>query len=268
MKAIRLMLVLWGLIAAGVSWAGVMSDADLKRLPPYCHARLNTSLDSPESKAWFAAIGSNYLDFYHYCGGLNLMNHYWSARNAKERTAILQQAKGEFDYMVSHERPDFTMRADLYTNRGEVLWLMKKAGEAIRDLNTAISADPKKARAYALLADVHMGSKDRAKALEVIAQGLRFIPDSKALRRRYLELGGKEPFPEPLPEARAESAAVKPADQVQPAPKTEPAAAKPAKDSAGPQEPQNATNEVQEKPETASQIGNRKNPYCRFCPPE
>jgi tetratricopeptide (TPR) repeat protein len=273
MKVILVMLGLFGIVAVGASRAAdvlpyEISAEEMKRLPPYCHARMKTPWGSPESNAWRERIGENYLDFFHYCHGLNFVNRYWGARSAKERGYYLTQAEAEFNYMVNAEKPDFTMRADLYANRGEVLRLMGKTGEALRDFNTAISADPKQARVYLQLADVYLGAKERAKALEVIAQGLRYNPDSKALRRRYLELGGKEPFPEPVPGARAEPAAVKPAEAAQPEPKTEPATQKSNVNGVEAVPPQNATGEAAAKPDAAAPIGNRKNPYCRFCPPE
>lgn len=248
---------LCSVMGVNAAWSGVMSDADLQRLPPYCHARLKTPWGSPEAKVWAEQIGSNYLDFYHYCGGLNLMNHYWSARTPKERTAILQQALAEFEYMVSHERPDFAMRAELYANRGEILKLMGKPGEAIRSLEIALRANPKYVRAYSLLADVYEGSKARAKALAVVTEGLRHNPDSKPLRRRYLELGGKEPYPEPVPAADGQGSAARASEAPAPQPATpETPAASPAVDSAS---------AVKAEP---AAIGNRRNPYCRFCPPE
>jgi len=266
MKSILVILGLYGFLAAGASFA--ITDEEMKQLPPYCYAKMKTPMGSPEYKAWEAKIGSNFLDFHHYCHGLNDINHYWAARTAKDRASWLGMAKSEFDYMVKAERPGFTMRADLYANRGEVLRLMGKTGEALRDFNTAISADPKQARVYLQLADVYLGAKERAKALEVIAQGLRYNPDSKALRRRYLELGGKEPFPEPVPGARAEPAAVKPAEAAQPEPKTELATQKSNANGVEAASPQNATGEAAAKPDAAAPIGSRKNPYCRFCPPE
>jgi tetratricopeptide (TPR) repeat protein len=274
MKLIPVMLSLPWILAVGTSWSAeidmlpyAISDSEMKRLPPYCFARMSTPMGSPEYNAWRDRIGQNFGDFYHYCHGLNFINRYWGARTAKERGFYLQQAMAEFNYMVNGEKPDFTMRADLYANRGEVLKLMGKTGEAIRDFNTAINADTKNARVYLQLADVYLNAKDKGRALETITQGLRYNPESKSLRRRYLELGGKEPFPEPVPEARAEPAAVTPPEAALPEPKPAPAK---ATNMYGVEasSPQSVAGEAAAKPDSPVPIGNSKNPYCRFCPPE
>jgi hypothetical protein len=273
MKLIPVMLSLPWLVAVGTSWSSDMlpyeiSAGEMKRLPPYCFARMKTPMGSPEYNAWRDRIGHNFEDFFHYCHGLNFTNRYWGARTAKERGYYLEQARAEFNYMVSAEKPDFTMRADLYANRGEVLKLMGMTGEAIRDFNTAINADPKNARVYLQLADMYLSAKEKGRALETITQGLRYNQDSKALRRRYLELGGKEPFPEPAPEARAEPAAVKPAEASQPESNTGPATPKSNMNDVEASSPKSVTGEAAAKPDSPVPIGNSKNPYCRFCPPE
>lgn len=240
-----------------------ISDAEMKRLPPYCFARMKTAMNSPEYTLWRGRIGQNFGDYYHYCHGLNFINRYWGAKSAKERAFYLEQAKGEFDYMVNAEKPDYTMRAELYANRGEVFRLMGKIGEAVRDFQTSIKADPKQTRTYIKLAELYANGKEKARALEIISQGLRYNPDSKALQRRYLELGGKQPFPEILREVPESSAQLNPVEPVRPA----------ARDEVVP--PSQTREVVQHKvqgedasTQANSPTGNSKNPYCRFCPAE
>lgn len=227
--------------------------AEIMRLPPYCQAKFNAPTSSPEWKAWRAQIGQNFIDLHHYCAGLNYMNRYWGARSAPDRSFYLQRALTNFDYMVKAEKPDFALRVELYSQRGEVNKLLRKPGEAINDFNKAVSIDPKAVKPYLQLADTYVATKASARALEAVTEGLRQVPDSTALQRRYLELGGKKPFPAPVAAQAAEPAAA-PGGQL-PAPEVEPAAveAKPA-----PAAPA----------EAAPVIGTPKNPYCRFCPPE
>lgn len=227
-------------------------DSELARLPPYCAARMKMPQDSPEARAWRSQIGQNFVDFFHYCSGLNYLNRYWGARTVRERNYYLQQARAEFDYMVNAMRPDFTMAAELFANRAEALKLMGKTGDAVRDFTQAIAITPTLVRPYLQLADVYSQNGDRTRALETITNGLRYVPESTALQRRYVELGGKAPFPEPIvskaaektsePEIPGESKPAVPpgATLPQPAPQTE----------------------------TAPALGTPKNPYCRFCPPE
>lgn len=247
-------------IAAGVvcTHAGAVDTsykanaAEMLRMPPYCQVKWNSPPTSPEWKAWRDRIGSNYIDLHHYCAGLNFINRYWAARNPQDRGFYLQSALNNFDYMVKAEKPDFALRAELYSYRGEVLKLMKRPGEAVRDFSQAIAIDPGFVKAYLQLADLNLAGQSKARALDVVTDGLRHVPDSTALQRRYLELGGKKPFPEPVVARAAEPAPA-------PAPK---AAADPEPSAAASSAPA-AAGETESPP-----IGMPGNPYCRFCPPE
>lgn len=227
------------------------TDAEVERLPAYCQAKYKLAAGSPEWRAWQDRIGQNFIDIHHYCAGLNFVNRYWGARSKADRTFYLQRAMTNFDYMVKAEKPDFTLRADLYGNRAEVFKLMGRPGEAIKDLNTVLGIDPKLVRPYLQLADLHVAAKAPKKALEVLTEGLRQVPDSTALQRRYLELGGQKPFPEPVQAKAVEPAPAQAVAPASPVAQTVPAAdTQPASKAAAPV------------------IGTPKNPYCRFCPPE
>lgn len=216
--------------------------------------------DSPEAKAWRARIGGNFVDFFHFCAGLNYVNRYWGAHNALERDYYLNRAKANFTYIENALKPDFTMGAELYSNRGEVYKLMGKPGEAIKDFHRAISIDPAIVKPYLQLADLQAKSDSPARALETITDGLRHAPDSKKLQRRYLELGGKTPFPAPI--------AAKPVDPESPPPAVLTPAPETASEPVSAQQPAAEPAPASPSGSAVSPIGNTKNPYCRFCPPE
>lgn len=230
---------------------------EMLRLPAYCQVRFSAPPQSPEWKGWRDRIGANYIDLHHYCAGINFVNRYWGARTAKDRSFYLQNAMNNFDYMVKAEKPDFTLRAELYSHRGEAFKLMRRPAEAVRDFNHALSIDPRFVKPYLQLAELNVAGKTAARALEIVTEGLRHVPDSKALQRRYRELGGKEPFPEPIVAKAAE-------------PELQPVATAPAVER--PIEPAPAAASPQPEPTPATEavptIGTPKNPYCRFCPPE
>jgi tetratricopeptide (TPR) repeat protein len=245
--------------AGAVDYSFKPNAAEILRMPPYCRAKFNAPQGSPEWKAWRDRIGENFIDLHHYCSGLNFVNRYWGARTPKDRGFYLQNAMDNFNYMVKAAKPDFALSAELYSNRGEVFKLMRKPGEAISDYNKAISINPSLVKPYLQLADLHVASKAPARALEAVSEGLRHVADSTALQRRYLELGGKKPSPDPIVSKAAEPASAQPEAQ---ASKPE-AAAEPVEAAA-----------VESKPGPAAQteaspaIGTPSNPYCRFCPPE
>lgn len=233
------------------------NESDIPRMPEYCKVKFLAPQDSPEWRMWQQRIGHNFIDLHHYCAALNFMNRYWSARDANDRGFYLKNALDNFNYMVKAEKPDFLLRAELYSRRGEVFKLNGKSGEAERDFRHAIELSPRLTRPYLQLIDLYEGRKQRNAALELATLGLRHNPDSKAMQRRYLELGGRKPFPEPFAATAKTGAAPVVPDQ--------PPASK--SDAEAPVVP--AIEETA--PATASPpaaIGSPKNPYCRFCPPD
>lgn len=247
--------------AAAVETGLRPSEAEMLRLPDYCQAKYKLPPGSPEWKGWQSRIGQNFIDLHHYCAGLNFVNRFWGAHSKQDKTFYLQRAMSNFDYMVKAEKPDFALRAELYSNRGEVFRLMGRSGEAVKDYSHALEIDPRIVRPYLQLADLHVAGKAPGRALEAITQGLRHVSDSTALQRRYLELGGKKPFPEPIAIQAPEPAAPPPEDVARTSKAVDEAA--PAQAAPAASEPASAATEAQQ-----PVIGTPKNPHCRFCPPE
>lgn len=261
---LTLMLILGTETAGAVDLSFEPNAAEMLSLPPYCKARFTAPRGSPEWQAWWNRLGKNFQDIHHYCVGMNSMNRYWAARDPKDRSFYLEKAMNNFDYMVNAAQPDFPLRAEVYASRGEALKLQRKTGEAMRDLQQAIELNPALAKAYQQLIDIYSDAAMKDKALETATQGLRYIPASRSLQRRYLELGGKKPFPEPVKQSVQE-----------PAPEPAPAAESPAEES--PAEPateaeplpdpmSGAEDAPQVQPSEAQPPSERPNPYCRFCP--
>ena len=146
----------------------------------------------------------------------------------------------------------------LVSARGEVFKLQGKPAQAVGDFRHAIELNPKLTRPYLQLISYFESIKKRGDALEIAQTGLRHNPDSKALQRHYLELGGKKPFPEPLAAPIAEPVSPQAADAL---PATEPEAGVTSS-------PSNADSNQTEPAEVAAPppIGTPSNPYCRFCP--
>lgn len=228
--------------AAQAAWGP--TAAEMAALPAYCGARFNEG--SEAFKTWRSTMGGDFIHIHHYCAGLNFLNRSYGMSSTKARQGALGGAVREFDYVLTHASPDFHLRAEILMNRGVALSLLKKPGEAIANLNQAIEKNPELPRAWMTLADLYDAQKQRAKALETVTEGLRHNPGTRSLQRRYTELGGKPPYPEP----------VKP-EPAQAEPATEPAATAAQPVEAAP---------VQTTETPAPKIGSPTNPYCRFCP--
>lgn len=239
---------LFAVPAAQAAWAP--TAAEMAALPAYCGARFNEG--SEAFKSWRSTMGGDFIHIHHYCAGLNFLNRSYGMSSTKDRQGTLGGALREFDYVLTHASPEFYLRAEILMNRGVALSQLKRPGEAIANLNQAIEKNPELSRAWMTLADMYDAQKQRAKALETVTEGLRHNPGTRSLQRRYTELGGKLPYPEPIkPEPPAQAAT--------------PPTAEPAASVAEPVE--TAPAQTTEVPETmAPKIGSPTNPYCRFCP--
>jgi tetratricopeptide (TPR) repeat protein len=230
------------------------TDAEVNSLPPFCAARYKGS-ESPEYKLWERSLGPDFQHTHHYCDGLNLLNRYYRSRSEQSKRFNLGSALGNFDYMVSHANPGYSLMPDVYLNRGVTYSLMKNAAKAVTDMNKALEMNPQLVKAYNVLADYYVGIKQERKALEIVSTGLQHNPGMKGLQRRYRDLGGKLPYPDAIQPKPAELAGPA-ANDPTPVPTTPAVASEPAPT------PVIAPAE----PIAQPKIGSPKNPYCRFCP--
>ncbi|MBS1145927.1 MAG: hypothetical protein H6R08_103 [Proteobacteria bacterium] len=249
--------------AAASNW----SEAEIKALPPLCQERLTRV--PGQVGYWKNILGPDFVHTHHYCNGLGHINRYYHARTPQQKTYSLQNAYGALDYMVRNASPTYSLMPDIYLNRGLVLSLQGDYGGALTDLRKARELNPKLVRAYTLGSDIHAKLKQKNEALNVVAEGLRHVPDSSVLQRIYKERGGKLPYPEPIATALGGSAPPESAS-----PKAEAVAGEgKASDtpSAAIPEPNtaaggaNVSTPAAPNP-TAPKIGSPTNPWCRFCP--
>lgn len=194
---------------------------------------------------------------YHYCGGLTHLNSYYKKTTPYSRSYALEKAIGEFNYMiVNNPGSRDPLLGEVYLNRAVALRLGNKEVDAMQDLQKSLELNPKLSQAYIELATIFTKLKQEKKALQVVSEGLRHLPENKNLQRRYHSLGGKLPYPAPFNQ---------PADEVKPlrderiepqSVKSEATTTREEKPSAAP-----ATQQEQTEPK-----GNKTNPWCRFCP--
>ncbi|MDP2783327.1 MAG: hypothetical protein Q8O38_01845 [Sulfurimicrobium sp.] len=207
---------------------------------------------------------------HHYCDGLRFMDRAYAAMgNKQDMKHYLGESINNFDYVLTHTQEDHVMRGEVHVGKARALKLMGKPGESMAELTRALRYTPDSPNIYQALADYQQETGNKPKALEMVTEGLRRNPDSKGLKRRYTELGGKLPYPEaatktmpaemagtapPSGEATAQTADAL-SEQIKV--KTEgKAEAEPAPASA---------QTTPAEPVAAPKIGSPKNPYCRFC---
>ena len=239
-----------------------MTLNEVSAMPPACHAigmgeingvfwaegmKKNGSeslLDRPEN-----AMAKDAGWFHHYCWGLVEKHRAYAAVSASNRASQVKNWRGEMQYIV-----DWIAKTNItwfylpmvHREIAESYMQDKNYPNAIRSINTAIGLNPECTPCYFLLSDIYEQLKARDKALAAVTEGLKHAPAARGLQRRYTELGGRLPFPEPY---------VKPEIPSEPAAEKEPAATgapDSTKAEVAPAEP------VREQP--------AGNPYCRFCP--
>lgn len=215
-----------------------------------CQARVYSRLDRSNS---------NSGHMHHYCDGLRFLDRAYAAMgNKQDMKHYMNESINNFDYVLTHTQEDYVMRGDVHIGKARALRLMGRNVEAAAEFNKALRYNSDSPDVYQALADHYQETGNKQKALEMATEGLRRNPNSKGLKLRYTELGGKLPYPEAV-------AKTMPADE--PKAEAKPEAAPPsgeatnqAADGANPTAPTGPTLQID-----PPKIGSPKNPYCRFC---
>lgn len=187
--------LLWMPASRAMADGEEISEAEFAALPDYCRARLKAPRTSPEWVRWASAL-PEFNSVHHYCVGLAFLNRATYAPHLRGR--YLHRAVNEMSYNLKSPRPGGALTATMFLNRAVAYEMLKSPGEATRDLMSAIEHDRRLVPAYERLADLLVGRNDRLGALETVTEGLRRVPESERLQAKYLELGGRKPFPAPI----------------------------------------------------------------------
>lgn len=248
-----------GQVFAQFNPAGTPAEQAL--LPRYCVVKLKDDNTTPEAKNFISQFGfANWLHLHHYCYALNYLNRVGKATKTSEKNSLRRSAASNIRYVLEKARPDFWMRPQLLVELGRLHIQVNEPEKAIPLFRDAIALNRSYLPAYVALLTQLRGTNTNSAALDVATEGLRHIPDSEALKKAYLELGGKEPFPAPATASRPESPAPS-AEEARPAP----AQAETGSSGDGVARAPDGTAEEAGKPvaeETVPDSG------CRFCPPD
>lgn len=250
-------LLIAGLLAYALPAAAAQqfspTASEMALLPPYCADRITNGVSA--SSPWVAKLGwANWLHIHHYCFALNFANRATRAREQKDKNFALQTSANNFGYVIKATQAQFWLRPQMYLGLAKVNIQQKKIADATRWLTEAINFDSKFEPAYLALIDLDRQTGQGKAALELATNGLRYLPDSKALKTAYRELGGKEPYPEPIAKT--------------PPPEPVPAPASPEVAAGGSSDASAGAGEEGAAPTEAAKAGSSIPAGCRFCPPE
>lgn len=224
----------------GVFWAEALNRPDRKGI-----------LDKPEN-----AMANGAVWFHHYCWGKLAKYRFFTEKTSEKRNFQTKTWRGEMQYIIDWTRQkniDWAYLPQIHKEIAESYLFEKRYPQAIQAAELALQKRRSFAGAYLIIADAYEAMKNQPKALHYATEGLKHNPETRALQKRYLRLGGKKPYPEAYP--------VDVSTPTSPEPTTsnpEQAASPPA-----------ATPSAPAVPDIAPPAGStqpKNNPYCRFCP--
>lgn len=218
------------------------SDAEVAQLPNFCAVKFKRP--GPNFEAQFGR--KNWIHMHHYCHGLKFVNR---AKNyPKESRDYLARAKGEYRYVFRTTEPTFWFRPQMYVEMARIHLRLRERPDAQNWLTEAIKLNPRYEPAYTALINLLREDGAQGAALELATQGVRYLPASEALKKAYLDSGGKMPFPDPVA--------------------TPSSAEQPPVSSAEPEEDATEQSASTQAPDESKDAEAAPSTGCRFCPPE
>ncbi len=231
------------------------------------HDDFIAALNRPEFAMTKIPSGGFAVWFHHYCTGM--LGKYRFVTGRKTPHDNLRTWRGEMQYCLR----DSNGKSWMYENRtrkelAEALYHSKEYLNAIATGKEVLAVDASFADIYPILADSYAALKQQDKALASAREGLRHAPNAKGLKRRYKELGGQMPYPEPYAKS-VEAVVATPADAT-PATDAPKEGAAQKKVQQAIQEAVQAIQQPAAQPEAlltnVAPPTKPANPYCRFCP--
>ena len=175
---------------------GPYDPRELALLPQYCyHTQIfrqfaPDGLNQQKIDHWYAALGPTYHHLHHYCWGMMKSNRaVLLARDRKVKEFFLNDALGEYDYVIDRAPPTFVLLPEILTKKAENLFLLDRSPLAVYALEQAMQLNPGYWPPYAKLADHYKEAGDVERARKTLESGLAASPNATALSRRLSELG-------------------------------------------------------------------------------
>lgn len=253
-QAFVMALCLYATTADALPW-DKPTDAEIAALPPYCSARFR----HVDMERWQKTMGSIFEHVHHYCGALVFLSRYYKISNPQDRRFVLGEVLSNIEYMIKHGDQRSALMPEIHLTKGRALILAGKHAEAANEFIRAIQLKPDYTAPYLAMADFYDQFEKKQDALKILQEGLRHIPTSRSLARRYQELGGKLPLPESPPSASEASRS-----EAQPSASVE---AEKKVVEATPATSSKTLNSEQVSPSERppEKTGSPSNPWCRFC---
>lgn len=174
-----------------------LTEQDLMILPSFCRENINLKKSKdPEARAqWNRKYSAANGSIHHYCFGLKALNlAYRDYRDATRRKYFSNQAVGEFDYVLYHAEPDFSLRPDVLIQRGRALTISRSYEDAKGSFEEALKLSPTSVDAWVALSDMYSQMGKNAEAIKVLEQAVEVTgSEHKKIKVRLDDLRKKPP---------------------------------------------------------------------------
>ncbi len=236
----------------------LLMSMPVQAVPPYAATSAEQAMCQVRVYSRLGERNENTMHMHHYCDGLRFLDRAYAAMANKRHMGYnLQVAIKNFDYVLNATQKDYAMRGEVHVGKARALKLMGRNAEATAEFGKALDYEHDSPDIYLALADHFHETGNKQKALEMATEGLKRNPNSKGLKRRYTEFGGKLPYPEAVEKTTPVEASKQ---------ETKPVVQPDAEPSSG-ETPSQATAPIEPASQIESpKIGSPKNPFCRFCP--
>ncbi len=202
MLRLTLLLTLITPLGAEAAQPFAATPSEMMLLPQYCQAKYGRDRSNPAAQErWRTVFGiKNWRNMHHYCDALKeMLRANNSIGEPSERLFHLQKAHQGLKHIINVETTkNWALRPEAYTKLGAVSLDLARItrnlqydGEAVASFNSALEINPRYVPPYRYLSDFYADQGKKEKALEIVKEGLKYVPKSRSLKRRLKELGGK-----------------------------------------------------------------------------
>lgn len=169
-----------------------LAREEVALLPEFCrHTQLIIERHGSVAaqREWVEQVGPSFMHMHHYCVAVvAYVRSFRHTNSINDRNGYLGFAEDNFSYVIRNAEPTFALLPEVLYRRGQTRIRMGKMSDGIKDLEDAISADPKHARAHFELSQALLGRNDRKGAEAVLRAGLEHSPESRLLKSALAEL--------------------------------------------------------------------------------
>ena len=187
-----------------------ITEGELALAPSYCQDVQGIkwgdqySNTSPRAAHWVALMGKTFWAMHHYCWALiHIQRSSAAGLSPQVRQRMIQEAIGDYDYVIQNATPNFVLLPEIYLRIGEAQVLANNPAAAMDAFATARKIKADYWPAYVRGAEVFERLGMKAKAKSLLENGLQRMPDEPALRSAFERMGGKLSEVHPLVSAPA-----------------------------------------------------------------